>query len=190
VKFSRSLISSFDLSSYFSSVVLIQFILGNIENGVEMQKYILTTLILGGILVGETVKPRVIKAHDRVYRREGSYHHGRGKSMGVSSIEASFEISIELTSIGITEASSNATTNGQRRGVRRRGYAELKFLKDNRTKITQDISQGGGEHLLTLLTMMKLKRDRETLSKIQSNFDSLSSLDNGKLLSKLREISS
>ena len=156
-----------------------------------MRKLILIPFILGGILMGETIKPRVIKAHDRVYRTGGGGYHGRREPpMPVSSLEATSEMSVEITSIGITEASSDATTNGRRRGVRRRGYAELKFLKDNRTKITQDISQGGGEHLLTLLTMMKLKRDRETLSKIQSNFDSLSSLDNGKLLSKLREISS
>ena len=62
-------------------------------------------------------------------------------------------------------------------------------MEKNRVQITQDISQGKGEYLITLLNIMNIKQDTPTLTKIQSNFKTLSVLNNEKFLSKLAEIS-
>jgi hypothetical protein len=149
-----------------------------------MKKYIFLLPFLITIITADTIRPRVIRGHDSVYR--GEYGHSSRGSVGLSSIEASSEMSVQITSISITEASSDATSHRPHR--RRRDYSELRFLEDNRLKITEDISQGGGEHLVTLLSMMRLKKDRKTLSKIQSNFDTLLGLEGKDFLSKLEEI--
>ena len=149
-------------------------------------QYIFLMTFLATIIIAQTITPRVIRGHDG-YRSRGHSGGSMQESMGLSTIDASSEISIQVTSISLTEASSHATSN--RPQQRRRNYSELKFLKDNRVKITKDISQGSGEHLFTLLDMMKLKRDSNNLSKIQSNFEKLLVLDNKEFLFKLKKIS-
>ncbi len=141
-------------------------------------RYIYLIIFLVNIITAQTIKPRIVHAHGG-----GGY---RGGNMGLSTIDATTQMSVQVTSIAFTEASSNATSNQPQR--RRENYSELKFLKDNRDKITKDISQGGGEHLNTLLDIMKLKKDSMSLAKIQSNFDVLLISDNKEFLSKLKKI--
>jgi hypothetical protein len=151
---------------------------------IRFMKHIFLAIILVTITVAETYKPRIIRSHGGGYRGAG---RGIKESMGLSTIDASIQISIQLTSIAFTEASSNITSNQQRR--REENSSELSFLKDNREKITRDISQGGGEHLVTLLNIMRLKRDKKSLAKIQSNFDKFLVLEDREFLSKLKSIS-
>ncbi len=147
-------------------------------------RYFFLIVFLATIITAQTIKPRVIHA-----RGGGGYRGGGSmqESMGLSTIDATSQLSIQVTSIAFTEASSNATCNQPQR--ERGRYSELKFLKDNRDKITKDISQGGGEHLTTLLNIMKLKKDSASITKIQSNFNELSILNDREFLSKLKRIS-
>jgi len=155
-----------------------------------------TILIILSILITSTgaksINSKVIRAHDG-YRSSGhTTHRGGGRHQDdilLSTIEASSEMSIQITSAVSLEASTQATSQPPQQGkIRRRNYSQIKFLQKNRVQITQDISQGRGEYLITLLNMMNIKQDTSTLTKIQSNFETLSALDDEKFLSKLMEI--
>jgi len=148
-----------------------------------------TILIIISILItsisAKSINAKVIKAHDGYYR--SSRHKD---DILLSTIDASSQISVQISSAVSLEASTQATSQQPQHGrVRRRNYSQIKFLQKNRVQITQDISQGRGEHLITLLNMMNIKQDTPTLTKIQSNFETLSALDGEKFLSKLTEIS-
>jgi len=157
-----------------------------------------TILIILSILITSTgaksINSKVIRAHDG-YRSSGhtTTHRGGGRNQDdilLSTIEATSEITIQITSAVSLEASTQATSQPPQQGRgRRRNYSQIKFLQKNRVQITQDISQGRGEYLITLLNMMNIKQDTPTLTKIQSNFETLSALDDEKFLSKLTEIS-
>ena len=136
--------------------------------------------ILLAILAG-TIKPRIIHAHDNVYRRD---------SLGMSSIDASLQASVEITSIATLEGTSQATSGrgGQLPRDRARYYKPISFLENNRDIIMEDISKGEGEHLTTLLKLMKLKRDSKSLSKIQMNFNTLLTLNSIDFLYKLEKL--
>jgi hypothetical protein len=148
-------------------------------------KLILPFLIV--ILNAQTIKPRAIKARDSISHSRGGHHNSKDTVL-LSTIEASSEISVQITSAVSLEASTEATSGTPHQ--RSRNYSELEFLNNNRFKITEDISTGGGEHLLALMSIMHLKKDSATLSKIQSNFENLLALDDEAFLSELREISS
>ena len=156
-----------------------------------------TILIILSILItsigAKNINSKVIKAHDGY--RSSSHHHHHHDIIDISldaTSEATSEISthaIQLSSAISLEASTQATSQPPQQGrIRRRNYSQIKFLQKNRVQITQDISQGRGEHLITLLNMMNIKQDTQTLTKIQSNFEILSALDDEKFLSKLTEI--
>jgi len=157
---------------------------------------IITTILITLLLTIETttakdIEPKVIRAYDapRVTHRRVSRARNTQEDIILSTIDASSEISVQITSAMSLEASTEATSNEpQTRRARKRHYSELKFLKNNRTQITQNISQGKGEYLSTLLNIMNIKQTPSTLIKIQSNFDILSSLNNELFLSKLKKI--
>jgi len=155
-----------------------------------------TILIILSILITSTgaksINSKVIRAHDG-YRSSGhTTYRGGGRHQDdilLSTIDATSEISVQVTSAISLEASTQATSQPPQQGrIRRRNYSQIKFLQKNRVQITQDISQGRGEYLITLLNMMNIKQDTPTLTKIQSNFETLSALDDEKFLSKLTEI--
>ncbi len=147
--------------------------------------FILPFLLI--IINAQTIKSTTIKARDRVTHSSRG-HHNRNDTMFLSTIEASSEATIQITSVVSLEVSTEATSGTPHQ--RSRNYSELEFLKKNRFKITEDISNGEGEYLLTLMKMMNLKKDSITLSKIQSNFKNLLALENEAFLSELRMISS
>jgi hypothetical protein len=155
-----------------------------------------TILILLSIFITTTtaksINPKIIRANDG-YRSSGHINHrGGGRHQDdilLSTIDATSEISVQVTSALSLEASTEATTQPPQNRRRRRNYSQIKFLEKNRVQITQDISQGKGEYLITLLNIMNIKQDTPTLTKIQSNFKTLSVLNNEKFLSKLAEIS-
>jgi len=156
-----------------------------------------TIIIILSILITSTsaknINSKVIRAHDG-YRSSGNTsYRGGGRHQDdilLSTIDATSEISVQVTSAVSLEASTQATSQSPQRGrVRRRNYSQIKFLQDNRVQITQNISQGRGEHLITLLNMMNIKQDTNTLTKIQSNFENLLTLKDEQFLSKLISIS-
>ncbi|MCK4441313.1 MAG: DUF3015 family protein [Sulfurovaceae bacterium] len=158
-----------------------------------MKTILIILSVLITITTAKNINPKVIRAHDG-YRSSGhtTYRGGRRHQDDIllSTIDATSEISVQVTSAVSLEASTDATSQRpQNRTRRRRNYSQIKFLKNNRVQITQDISKGKGEYLITLLNMMNIKQDTHTLAKIQSNFDTLLSLKDEKFLSKLTEIS-
>jgi len=155
-----------------------------------------TIIIILSILITSTcaksINSKVIRAHDG-YRSGGhTSYRGGGRHQDdilLSTIDATSEISVQVTSAVSLEASTQATSQSPQRGrIRRRNYSQIKFLQDNRVQITQNISQGRGEHLITLLNIMNIKQDTNTLIKIQSNFENLLILKDENFLSKLTEI--
>jgi hypothetical protein len=64
----------------------------------------------------------------------------------------------------------------------------MSFLDNNRLEITEEIAQGKGEHIETLLSMMKLKRSQTSLSNIQTHFNELVYLSHSDFLEKLKTL--
>ena len=159
-----------------------------------MRKIFILLAILSNFILAGKIKPRVIHAHDNVYRGSsgGGYNGGyRRDSLGMSSIDASFQATVEITSIATLEGTSQATSGGRGEVPRRdraRYYKPISFLKNNRDVIMEDISKGDGEHLATLLKLMKLKRDSKSLSKIQMNFNTLLTLNSSDFIYKLEKL--
>jgi hypothetical protein len=154
-----------------------------------MQKTLLILSLIITVITAQTIKPKRVQARDSIGHRGGGHHNSNDpfiSTVEVSS-EASFEISVQITSVVTTQASSEATSGQQKQ--RSREYSELEFLNNNRPKITEDISNGGGEHLITLMGMMHLNKDRVTLAKVQSNFETLLELEDEAFLLELREVS-
>jgi len=160
-----------------------------------MKNNILTLLLfMITATVTKAIEPKVIRAHDSTYRSDRATTH-RGSSRRdtqddilLSTIEASSEISVQITSAISLEASTQATSQEPQQQRRGRRYSQLKFLKNNRVHIKQDIAQGRGEYLSTLLDMMSIESTKSTLFKIQSNFEKLSSLEDREFLSTLVDI--
>jgi len=147
------------------------------------------------ITTAKNIEPRVIRGHDNHYDRGHTTTHRSSHSTNtqddilLSTIEASSEISIQITSAISLEASTDATSQDPQNHRRQREYSQIKFLNNNRVQITQNISQGKGEYLSTLLNMMNIKPNKPTLLKIQSNFDVLLGLKDEEFLDKLAKIS-
>ncbi|HHH20166.1 MAG TPA: DUF3015 domain-containing protein [Campylobacterales bacterium] len=145
-----------------------------------MHKILLLIPLLLSTAQTGTIKPQTVEARDhRHYDRSvrgGSRH---GDSLLISTFEATAQIS----SILLSEASSQATTYGNQAPHHRRA---IHFIEENRIEISQDMARGDGEHLSTLLTMLDLDHDAPRLLAIQSDFDALSQLDSAELLTQLK----
>ncbi len=156
-----------------------------------MRKIFILLAILSNLILAGKIKPRVIHAHDNVYRGSSSGGYRRD-SLGMSSIDVSFQATVDITSIATLEGTSQATSGGGRGEAPRRDrakyYKSISFLKNNRDVIMEDISKGDGEHLATLLKLMKLKRDSKNLSKIQMNFNTLLTLNSIDFIYKLEKL--
>lgn len=152
-----------------------------------MQIPLLIFIFLLSTLDARTIKPKTVKAKDRTSRHRG--HRNTQETILLSTFQATSEISIQITSVVTLEISTEATSGQPRGNARVRYRSEVEFLNNNRFKITEDISNGDGEHLITLMGMMHLQKNHATLAKVQSNFENLLSLEDEAFLLKLREIS-
>ncbi|MCK5854287.1 MAG: DUF3015 family protein [Sulfurovaceae bacterium] len=144
---------------------------------------LLPTIFLS--LNAETIKPKKVKAKDRDSRGHySSKHHSREDilfSTVEASSQASSQISFEVTLGLSTQATTEVSTEQK---IKQRTQA-LKFTKSNRSKIDIDIAKGGGEHLSSLLNILKLKESKKSLITIQSNFKKLQSLNNQQMIDEL-----
>ena len=142
------------------------------------------------LLIAKTVKPKVMHAidrdnnrqHDRYYSRSSNHRDTQDEVLS-SSVEATGEISVTITLQISTEALSEVTSEGGHHS-----NARLSYLDNNRIQITEDIAKGEGEYLETLLSMMNLHQDKESLKRIQDNFDELIYLRHNDFLDKLESL--
>jgi len=145
-----------------------------------MYKKLLLLPIFSSFLLAQTVKPKVMHAQDTK-----NYEHNYNNSQNTtedkvisSTAEASAEITVVITLQVSTEMISQ--TN--------RSAATLSYLDNNRIQITEELAQGEGEYLETLLSMMELKNNRENLEKLQNNFDDLIYLSHNDFLNKVKSL--
>jgi len=143
-----------------------------------MNKKLLFIAFLCSLLSAETVTSKEMRAHDTNYSKnyENSSNKETTKDSVISSTaDASAQITIMVTLQVISEVTSGRSEN----------KATISFLDNNRIEITEDIAQGEGEHLETLLSMMKLEKNEKNLKKIQNNFENLIYLSHNDFLNKL-----
>jgi len=143
-------------------------------------KKILPLLTLSTLLLlGKTVEPKVMRAHNDDDYSNSSPRHSMGDKIISSTADVSSEATTAIISHAITEVSSTRENDESDR---------ISYLDNNRMDITQDIAQGDGEHLRTLLSMMKIPTDAKNLEKIQSHFDELIYLSHNDFLNKLQTL--
>ena len=144
-----------------------------------MKKLPLLLLIVPLLLQANRVKPKVMHAQDRrEYHHNYSHssnHHDRTEDILCSTTEASGEIMFMIT----VQATSEVTSEGHH------GHARLSYLDSNRVEITEDIAKGEGEHLETLLSIIKPDYDKKSLIVIQEHFDELIYLNHNDFLEKV-----
>lgn len=172
-----------------------------------MKKVIIILMLLSTIIIAKKITPRVIHVHDRVkheddnlYRNRDYVNYGGYESSdgynedygrGDNPIGISTQATVGVSTIATSEGTSQSTSGRGGRGVPRsrpRYYKPITFLKKNRDIIMEDVSKGEGEHLTTLLKLLKLKRDSSSLSKIQKNFNSLLTLNSIDFIYKLEKL--
>lgn len=147
-----------------------------------MKKALLISLI-PFLLIGKTVEPKVMRAQshqeDRVPHYSENYSHSsHHNDRDEEIISSTIEVSSQLSLVVSTEMTSEEHKNS----------ARMSFLDNNRVQITKNIAKGEGEYLTTLLTMMKLSKDKKSLKKIQENFDNLIYLSHNDFLNKLQTL--
>lgn len=148
-------------------------------------KALLVILSFTSVLIhAKTVKPKIMHAQD--YHREYSHSsnsHDRDDDILFSTFQATGQITATISLEISTEATSEVTSGTGR------GTASMSYLDNNRVEITQDIAKGDGEHLKTLLSMMKIEANEKNLKRIQSSFDKLVYLTHNEFLKKIEELS-
>ena len=140
-------------------------------------------LIVPLLLSANRVKPKVMHAQDRRgYQNNysnSSNHRDRGEEIFCSTTEASGEIVFMIA----LQATSQITSEEQYTNAR------LSYLDNNRVEITEDIAKGEGEHLETLLSMIKPDYNKEkSLIILQENFSELSYLNHHDFIKKIEEL--
>ena len=146
-----------------------------------MKKILILLLINFIYLNSGTIKPKRVKAKDRITHHNSAHGSAHRSSKGVqedilfSSFEATADISTELSFALSTEATSYSTMEEKRERY------EQRYIEVNRQNINLNMAQANGEHLSTLLKLLELKEDRELLTAIQTDFEHLSQLNNRQL---------
>ena len=148
-----------------------------------MNKKLLLIPFICSLLSAETVKSKEMHAQDDNY--EKNYEHSSNKESTEdrvisSTAEATAQITVTITLQAISEITSGRASHNM---------ATMSFLDNNRIQITEDIAKGEGEHLQTLLSMMKIKKDTENLKNIQSSLEELVYLSHKDFLDKLITLS-
>jgi len=141
-----------------------------------MNKKLLLLPLFCSLLTAQTVETKNMQAKD--------YEKHYEKSSNVDSTEervisSSAEASAQITIMVTIQASSEAISG------RDGGNATMSFLDNNRMQITEEMAKGEGEHLETLLSMMKLKKNAKSLENIQLHFNQLIYLSHNDFLDKL-----
>ena len=145
-----------------------------------MKKIILLLTLSSLLLLGKSLEPKVMRAqNDHHQHYENSSHmHDTQDEIISSTAEASSEVSV-VVSLQVT----SKITSGENDGP-----ARMSYLDNNRIQITQDIAQGQGEYLRTLLHMMNIQTNEKNLGKIQKSFDELIYLSHNDFLKKLKTL--
>jgi hypothetical protein len=140
-----------------------------------MKKPLLILTILPLMLLAKSMEPKVMHAQDR---DKGRYEESSHRDTQDEILSSSAEITVQISTVISTEMTESDYQNN----------ARLSYLKNNRIEITEDLAQGEGEHLETLLTMMKLETSDTFLTKIQTNFETLISLSHQDFLNRLKSM--
>ena len=146
-----------------------------------MQKIILFLAFSTTLLLAKAPEPKVFRSYDNEHQEHysnSSHMHDDEDQIISSTAEASSEISV-----GISLQATSEATSGEHQGS-----ARMSYLDDNRVQITQDIAQGKGEYLTTLLTMLEIPSNEKNLEKIQKSFDELIYLSHNDFLNKLQTL--
>ena len=148
-----------------------------------MKNLLLLTITLNSIIFGKTIEPKIMHAQDYhepeanknidTYSESSESHH-HSKDILSTTIETSVQISIGVSSQITSEGASNV--------------ARMSFLNKNRIKIIEEIAQGEGEYLTTLLNIMKIKSNSTTIKILQDNFNQLIYLSHENFLKKLNSL--
>ena len=144
------------------------------------KKLLILPFLLGSLLSAKTVETKDMRAKDytKHYNTSSNVESTEDKVIS-STAEASAQITIMVTLQGTSEM-----TSGKHAGT----TATMSFLDNNRIEITEEIAQGKGEHLETLLSMMKLKKNQTSLTNIQTHFNELIYLSQNDFLEKLKTL--
>ena len=158
--------------------------------GFIMNKKLLLLPFICSLLSAKTVEPKVFRAIDspRPSMQQSNYstHYQNSSHMESTDdkvISSTAEASAQITVISTVQVTTELTAGG-----RHGGSAIMSFLDNNRIEITEDIAKGEGEHLHTLLRMMKINNDTKNLTKIQDNFINLIYLTHNDFLDKLESL--
>jgi hypothetical protein len=148
-----------------------------------MRKLPLLLLIIPLLLPAKRVKPKVMHAQNQRDYHD-SYAHSsnqqdRGEEIFCSTTEASGEIVFMIA----LQTTSEITSEEQYTNSR------LSYLDHNRIEITEDIAKGEGEHLETLLSMIKPNYNKKkSLTILQKNFSELSYLNHHDFLKRIETL--
>lgn len=139
------------------------------------------------LLVAKTVKPKVMHAQDREYHRHYSHssnHRDTKEEILSSSADATAQISVTISLQISTDVLCEVTSEGGS------GHStvRLSYLDNNRIQITEDMAKGEGEYLETLLSMMNLPQDTQSLQTIQKHFEAFIYLNPNDFLDKLESL--
>jgi len=144
-------------------------------------KKILPLLTLSTLLLlGKSVEPKVMRAYNDNYHEY--YSHSSHRDIEDEIISSTAEASSEATTAISLHATTEITSKEHQETTK------MSYLDNNRMDITQDIAQGDGEHLQTLLSMMEIPADAKNLEKIQEHFDELIYLSHNDFLNKLQTL--
>ena len=144
------------------------------------KKLLILPFLLSSLSTAKTVETKDMRAKDYTKHYDTSSNVESTEDKVISSTaEASAQITIMVTLQATSEI-----TSGRHGGT----TASMSFLDNNRLDITEEIAKGKGEHLETLLSMMKLKKDKKSLTNIQTHFNELIYLSHSDFLEKLKTL--
>lgn len=144
------------------------------------KKLLILPFLLSSLSTAKTVETKDMRAKDYTKNYDTSSNVESTEDKVISSTaEASAQITVTVTLQATSEMTSGRDT---------RTTATMSFLDNNRLEITEEIAQGKGEHLETLLSMMKLKTNQTTLTNIQTHFNELIYLSHNDFLEKLKTL--
>lgn len=146
-----------------------------------MKKMLILLPLVSSFIFAQTVKSKEMRAEDKPYAKnyENSSNIKTTEDRVISSTaEASAQITVTVTLQITSEMTSGKTNN----------IATISFLDNNRMQITEDIAKGEGEHLETLLSMMNLPSNHESLVNIQNHLENLIYLSHNNFLTTLKTL--
>jgi len=147
-----------------------------------MKNLPLLLLILPLFLQANRVKPKVMHAQDRRGYHDSYSHSSNHRDTGEEILCGTTEASGEVIVIIAIQATSQATSEEDY------GNARLSYLDANRVEVTEDIAKGEGEHLETLLSMIRPDYNKKILITLQENFEELIYLSHHDFLERVEQL--